>query len=102
MARESALLLRPGASHMQLLQLLVGHPGRRLGHQAAGLLGFWEGDRVANRLLARQQHHDPVHAVGQAAVGWGAHVQGLHQEAELALGLLQRQADGLQHLALQG
>ncbi len=35
-------------------------------------------------------------------MGWGAHVEGLHQEAELALGLLQGQADGLQHLALQG
>ena len=34
-------------------------------------------------------------------MGWGAHVEGLHQEAELALRLLQGQADRLQHLALQ-
>ena len=35
-------------------------------------------------------------------MGWGPHVQGLHQETELAIRLLKGQADGLQHLALQG
>ena len=79
-----------------------GHTARRAGHQAAGLLGLGEGDRVADRFLARQQHHDPIYAVGQAAVGWGTHVEGVHQEAELLVGLLQGQTNGLQHLALQG
>ena len=87
---------------MQLFELLQAHIRRRLGHQATGLLGFGEGDGVADRLLARQQHHHAIEAEGQAAVGRGPHVEGFHQETELAVGLLQGQADRFEHLALQG
>ena len=51
---------------MQLLQLLAGHAGGGLGHQAAGLLGLGEGDRVADRFLAGQQHRHAVEAEGEA------------------------------------
>ena len=87
---------------MQFLQLLVGHAPWGTGHQAAGLLGLGEGNGVADRLLAGQQHHHPVHTEGQAAVGRCAHIESVHQEAELLLGLLEGQSNRLQHLALQG
>ena len=72
---------------MQLVELLGGDPPWGTGHQAAGLLGFGEGNGVADGVFAGEQHHHPVDAEGQAAVGRGAHVQGVHQEAELLIGL---------------
>ena len=73
---------------MQLLELLIGHAPRGAGHQATGLLGLGEGDGVADRVLAGQQHHHAVHTEGQAAMGRCTYIQGVHQEAEEQFGFL--------------
>src|SRR3990170_426781 len=56
----------------KLPELGRGHPRRRLGHEAYGLLGLGEGDDVADGLRARQDGREPVQAEGEAAVGWRA------------------------------
>ncbi len=59
---------------MQLRQLLVRDVRWRPGEETAGLLGFGEGNGVADRFLASQEHHHAIQAKGDAAVGRGSHV----------------------------
>ena len=77
------------------------HHVRRVGHQAAGGLHLGEGDHVPDALGLGDQHHQPVQAVGQAAVGRRAVFEGLHQEPEPGPGLLLGEAQGLEHLLLK-
>lgn len=52
----SALPLPPGAGHMQLPALPVGHGAGGAGEQAAGLLFFGEGDMISR---PQPQRRDP-------------------------------------------
>src|SRR3954454_4791572 len=63
--------------------------GRRRSRQRIGARGgLGEGDDVANRVDAVRERHDPVEAVGDAAVRRGAVAEGLEQEPEPLVRLL--------------
>src|SRR5690606_32366057 len=87
-------------SDTELHQLLRRHAARRVAHQIGGLLGLREGDDIAEALALRQQHHQAIHAEGDAAVGRRAELQGVEEEAELLPGLLFTDAEGAEHLLL--
>ena len=73
---------------------LRGRNGRRrLHHQVASFLGFWERDHVANVVGARQQHHRAVEAHGDAAVWRGAEAQRAQQEGFGLVALVVRQRE---------
>ena len=63
-----------------------GHPSLLLPKQASWFAA------EAGAPVSRQRHH-PVEAVGDAAVGRGAQVEGLQQDAKLPLRLRQGQPD---------
>jgi hypothetical protein len=66
---------------------------------ALAVLG--ERDHVAQRLLPRHQHHEPVEAERDPAVRRRAVAQRLEEEAEAVLGFLVRQRQQLEDLRLQ-
>ena len=68
----------------QFTQLLGRHRGRSLGQQAGGLLGFGEGDDVADAGRPGQQHDQTVQAESQPAVRRRALLQRLDQEAVIS------------------
>ena len=85
---------------MQLPQLPLIHGAGGAGHEAAGLGGLGKGDDFADVVHARQQHHEPVQAQGQAAMGRGAVAEGIEQEAELGARFGLADAQGPEHAAL--
>src|SRR5699024_4930841 len=71
------LLWRQHRTDVHITQLLVGDLGGCAHHQVLRVLIQWEGDRLANVRLVREQHDDPVDAGGDASVRRGAELQGL-------------------------
>src|SRR5580700_5160671 len=72
--------------------------GQRVG--ARGRLG--EGDDLADRFRAGQEHDHAVPAEGDAAVRWRAVLERVEQEAELGAGLFLAQPDYVEDLLLHG
>ena len=66
--------------------MLRADVARRPGQQALGAGGLGEGDDLAQRIGAGEQHGQAVEAQRDAAVRRGAVGQGFQQEAELLLG----------------
>src|SRR5512137_601014 len=100
-AMAAGLLPRLGrALHVQLAELprvgVAGGPG----HQIRPLLRLGPGHHVPERLRAGQQHDQPVHAERDAAVGGGAHPEGIQEEAELAACVLVGDAHGAEDAGL--
>ena len=58
-----------GHGDRQLLQLLIIHKVRAVGHGLAGGLDLGEGDDVPDGAGPGHEHAQPVQAVGQTAVG---------------------------------
>src|SRR5699024_652334 len=71
-----------------LLALLRRDRCRSGGQRIEAVAGLGERDDLADRVLPREQRHDPVPAEGDAAMGRGAELERLEQEAELLLRLL--------------
>lgn len=62
---------------------LFGIDGRRgFGHEIGGFIRLWEGDDVAQRVGACEQHDHAVEPERQAAVWRGAEREGVEEEAE--------------------
>ena len=85
---------------MQLLKLFFVHFGRRLHHQAGGILDLRERDDVADAVGAHHQHDDAVEAVSQPGMGRHAVLERIKKEAELFLGTFLCEAENLKHLLL--
>ena len=85
---------------MQLGELLAGDRAWRVGERAGGLLGFGEGDHVADGAGSGEQHHQAVEAEGNAAVRGRAEFKSAEQEAELLLRLFFSNAEQIEHLGL--
>ena len=86
----------------ELAELAGVDRGRRVGHRLLGLLVLGERDHVADVVGAEPLHHHAVDAAGPAAVRRHAVLEGLEQEAELALRLLGVDAEGGEHALLDG
>src|SRR3989441_4213329 len=84
----------------ELAQLRVVHRGRRLGEETDRALRLREGDPLANRVGARQQHDQAVEAEGDPAVRWCAEGERLQQEAEARVRLALRHAEEREHALL--
>ena len=87
---------------LQLVQLLLGNRGRRAAHHVATGVVLREGDEVADAVGATEERAETVEAEGQTSVRRCAVLEGTHQEAELLLRLLVGEAEGVEHLVLQG
>src|SRR5689334_22153763 len=68
---------------MEFPELRRVHRGRRLGHQALGLLCFRKGDDISNGTGAAKQHDQPVESECNAAVWRRAILQSIQQKPEL-------------------
>src|SRR5439155_10660291 len=84
----------------QLLELLWDHLRGRLGHQALGLLGFGEGDDVADGVGTAEQHDQAIQAESDAAVRRGAVLKGVQQKAEFGLRFVLADPKQIEELAL--
>jgi hypothetical protein len=66
-------------------ELFFVEGGGGAAHEVGAGLGFGEGDDVADVGGAAEEHDDAVDAEGEAAVGGGAELEGVEEEAEAAL-----------------
>ena len=80
--------------------MAVGDGGGGVDHEVDGLGGFWEGDDFAEAGCAGEEHDDAVEAEGDAAVGRGAVLEGVKEEAETGLGFFVGDAERLEDLLL--
>src|SRR4029450_6743740 len=62
---------------------------------------FGEGDHVADRFRATDEHDEPVEAESDAAVRRCAETESAQEMAELLFRFLARQTEDLEHLRLQ-
>lgn len=67
---------------IQLPQLGTVHRTWGVGKQTGGRLGFREGDDIADGFTTQHQHHQPIQAKGQAAVGGATVFERIEQKAE--------------------
>src|SRR5262249_20006705 len=86
---------------VKLLELLGLDGPRSLGERIGSLLRLGEGDDLADRALAAKDRAEAVQAHAEAAVGRGAVIEGVEQEAELAVLLLVVEAHESEDLALE-
>ena len=85
----------------QLLQLLIINYRGCINHHIAAGVVFWEGDEVSDAVALAEYHAEAVETEGDAAVGWGAKLKGIHQEPKLVLGLFGGKAEAVEHESLQ-
>src|SRR5262245_20163207 len=71
-------------SQLQLRELLGRERSGRLRHQVRRRGGLGERNHVADRLLARKQHHEPVQTERDAPVRRRAEVERVEEEAKAA------------------
>ena len=88
--------------NLKLVQLLLGNRRRRAAHHIAAGVVLREGDEVANAVGATEERAETVEAEGQTSVRRCTVLKGTHQEAELLLRLFVGEAEGVEHLVLQG
>src|SRR5699024_12408006 len=85
-----------------LLALLRRDRCRSGGQRIEAVAGLGGRDDLADRVLPREQRHDPVPAEGDAAMGRGAELERVEQEAELLLRPLLVGADQADDAVLRG
>ena len=93
-------LLHAGDGDGQVVQLLVVHYVGAGHHQVRGVLHLGEGDDVTDGGGPGHEHAQPVQAIGQAAVGGRAELEGVDQVAKALLNVLLADAQGLEGLLL--
>src|SRR5688572_6179057 len=98
-ADRATWLLRPQRD-AELAQLALLDRRRGSGQQVEAGGRLREGDHVADGLRAVEPLHDPVEAVGDAAVRRGSVAERLEQEAEALLRLGGADPERLEHLRL--
>ncbi len=89
-----------GDAEVEFAELEVADGGGGVDHEVDGLGGLGEGDDFAEGGCAGEDHDDAVEAEGDAAVGRGAVLEGVEEEAEAGLGFLVRHAEGAEDLGL--
>ena len=75
-------------ANAQLLELLLIDFARCFGHQVGRLLGFGEGNGVADVFQLAKQHDQSVDAQSDSAMRWSAILEGFQQETKLSTGSL--------------
>ena len=80
--------------------MLVGDGGGGVDHEVDGAGGFGKGDDLAEAGGAGEDHDDAIEAEGDAAVGWGAVLEGVEEEAEALLRFLVRHAERAEDFGL--
>ena len=88
--------------NLQFIQLLLGNRRGRAAHHIAASVVLREGNEVADAVGATEKRAETVEAEGQTSVRRCSVLEGTHQEAELLLSLLVSEAEGVEHLVLQG
>ena len=86
---------------VQLVELRRVDGRRCIEHHVAAGIVLRESDVVADRLRAAEQRAQTVEPEGQAAVRRRAVLEGVHQETELLLRLLGREAQAREDRGLQ-
>src|SRR3954453_17320504 len=84
----------------RLLALLLGDGRRCTGQRVAPAGRLRERHHLADRVRADECCSEPVETERNAAMRWRSVAEGLEQEAELALRLLPRQSDHIEHALL--
>src|SRR5690606_31165916 len=84
----------------RLCTLLGRDGGRSIGQRVVAAARLREGDDVADRAVAAQEHDDAVPAEGDAAVRRSAVLECVEEEAELLLRLLRADAHDVEHALL--
>src|SRR5437879_10994580 len=90
--------LRLAQPDVQLAQLLLVHRRRSVREQILRALRLGKGDDVADGVRSHHHRYDAVEAEGDAAVGRGAVLQRIQQEAEFLLRLLGADRERAEHL----
>src|SRR5258708_17362943 len=75
-------------ANSQFAQRAFGHIRRRLAHEIRPLSRFREWNHVADGSLAGENHYQTIQTQRDAAVGRGAVLEGVEQEAEFVAGFL--------------
>ena len=88
--------------YLKLIQLLLSNRGGRAAHHVAAGVVLWEGNEVADAVGTAEERAETVETEGQTSVWWCAVLESSHQETELLLCRLVGEAEGVEHLVLQG
>ena len=85
----------------QFVELGLFDDAGSIQHHVTAAVVLGEGYTVADAVEAGKEAHEAVETIGQTSV-WGCAVlEGIHQEAELALRLLGGEAQNLEYLLLK-
>lgn len=98
---EDKLCLGLAQFEVELVELRLVEPRRGVEHHVAAGVVLREGDVVADRVRAAEERAEPVETEGQTSVRGRTELEGVHQEAELLLRPLGREAQALEDLRLQ-
>src|SRR5208337_1713874 len=99
--RSAVFRIRILDGQMQIFDLPSIYFARAFVHRIHREAVFGEGDHFLDGGLAGHEHDQAVEAGGDAAVGRGAVLEGLGEEAELAHALFLGDADDLEYALLE-
>src|SRR5271166_6072355 len=71
----------------ELLELCRTHHGWGIDQQVLAALGLWKRDHVAQTFRAGKQHHKPIDAEGETAMGRRTRIERVQHESKALLGL---------------
>ena len=98
---EAKSLLRQVDLQAKFVQLALVDEARSVEHDIASTVVLGESDAIADAIELCKEADEAVQSVGKTSVRGCTVLEGIHQEAELLLGLLRGEAEDFEYLLLQ-